>query len=149
MVSRLTAADPRAQEAVTCILGLSDDCLRQELQESRRLNGELEGRMASLAELETRYQNFVLFADRPLPGHPQSEVTTGVRYRSILADSWENAWCNVETNDAGVSRIVTIARASPASGTRPTKPTATALGEIGMTAEDITKARALCEFPAA
>jgi hypothetical protein len=145
--SKLLAYSPDMAKAARCAVNVGDDCVSIRMEELRQKNDALEETQGKLRSLESRFANFVLFAEVPLPD-TSYKVETGVRYVSIVSGSWSEAWCYIQlTVDQGVDRKLTIAKRSAGGPARAADITDHTLQSAGLSTQQFNRAVSLCQWP--
>lgn len=140
-----------ALEEAACRLGLSNDCLASQLEQSREEVARLERRKQHLEELHDRLarldyasQSFVVFYENT-DGRP---VVTGMRYRSLIEPGqFDSGWCYISVSHGrGHHENVDVARmdAAGAVTARPVEPGL--LRSMGLDAGEVEDARRRCNW---
>ena len=140
-------------DLIACELGLSTDCLQEELEQKRRRLKKLEERTAELealydrlAKLEYASESFVVFyTDR----EGKREVTSAHRYASLIApDRLVGGWCYIDLPSvSGISRNFFIAKMSADRIVRPTNPAGNVLASAGVSNGEVAQALSRCHWP--
>jgi hypothetical protein len=137
----------------TCELGLSKDCLRQELQEERQRlhelqerNAEMEALFQRLASLDHASSSYVVFYSDT---SASLTVTTGHTYASLLdPDALIGAHCYFYAGTAGAgSRQIELADMNRNLRIKNNRYSRWALRGTGVKRVDIAALQARCQWP--
>lgn len=142
-----------AIDKVACYLDLSEECVRNELDEERRKlkglrkrNRELEAIYQRLRRLDHASESFVVFYTDHSGDHT---VTSGHRYASLIDPATLiGGWCYINLpSPAGVSSDVFVAHMDEDRVVTPDTVTDEALEHAGLTQKEITAAFGRCHWP--
>lgn len=140
-------------DGVACRLGLSTECIREELAaERQRLEGireryeELEVLYGRLADLEHASESFVVFYKNREGPHI---VTSGHEYESLTEPGrFVSGWCYVDVTRPGALDInIHIAEMDDDGDLTPKLIDDEALSASGLTQAEVAAARHRCRWP--
>ena len=138
---------------VSCRLGLSTDCIREELASERRRLAEMQTRLGQLqavydrlARLEHASESFAIFYTDHSGQYP---VTTGHRYASLIEPgTFVAGWCYIDLPGPGsVSVNFYLARMDAGRTLMPEVVSDDALGRADLSRTEVVAARHRCQWP--